>query len=125
MPDKLSERSLCREYLISKLFDPLTANLFTTWEQVRKLSNGYTIEESLDRGNQPSEAYHCQEYLKKCLVSPLTASLFTTWEQVRRLERGFTEYESLYIQTGDTFTAKDTSVTIFGNLRPPDENDFF
>lgn len=125
MPTEPTEASLCRAYLIKKCYPPQIASLFTEWEQVRKLNNGYTVEQSLDKGNQPAEAYRCKEYLIKCFIHPLTASLFTTWEQVRRLERGFTEYESLYMQRTETFSIDDKIITISGYIKPPDENDFF
>lgn len=126
MPNYSAETSSCRAYLMKHFLYPLTTVArFTTWEQVRKLKLGYTIEESLDRANQPAEAYHCKEYLIKCFINPLTAALFTTWEQVIKFNKGYTVEEALYIQTGETFSIDETVVTIFGNPRLPDENEFF
>lgn len=123
MPNYSAQTSSCRAYLIKYFFYPLTTVArFTTWEQVRKLKLGYTVEEALDRANQPAEAYHCQEYLIKCFVSPIIARLFSTWEQVKKFNKGYTIDESLYMQTGETFSVDDTIVTMFGQVA--DENEF-
>lgn len=125
MPTEPTEAELCRSYLIKRCYTPQIASLFTTWEQVRRLINGYTVEQSLDNGYQPAESYHCKEYLIKCFLHPAVATLFTTWEQVRRLERGFTEEESLYMQRTETFSVDGQTFTIPGYIKAPDGSDFF
>ncbi len=47
MPNQPAEAYRCRAYLIKCFVHPLVAAMFTTWKQVKRYDNGYSLEEAL------------------------------------------------------------------------------
>lgn len=127
MANQPAEAYHCRAYLIKCFVHPLTASLFTTWEQVRKFDNGCTAKQALNMANQPAEAYYCRIHLINSFVHPLTAALFTTWEQVKKFNNGYTIEESLNdenILEPYLGTHIPTGATGFPNLLDPFGDEF-